>query len=204
MKDMSQNVYSDIIQGEVEIIHEEIENFQNSRYDSVLNVSAFLDSMKIHLSSIENKTGTNSIDYIRISTEVVDVISNRILSYFDYSSNNFADNKSASEMVQLFSNQRKNLEEALASFRTIESFNMDYAYRIKKFNKAKSVLENMCIEKGIDIRTATQKSIDQLKNVGAITDEVAKGTAGCAIELAIKIAIVVVIFMILMAIIGVK
>ena len=135
---MSQNVYSDIIQGEVEIIHEEIENFQNSRYDSVLNVSAFLDSMKIHLSSIENKTGTNSIDYIRISTEVVDVISNRILSYFDYSSNNFADNKSASEMVQLFSNQRKNLEEALASFRTIESFNMDYAYRIKKFNKAKS------------------------------------------------------------------
>ena len=204
MKDMSQNVYSDIIQGEVEIIHEEIENFQNSRYDSVLNVSAFLDSMKIHLSSIENKTGTNSIDYIRISTEVVDVISNRILSYFDYSSNNFADNKSASEMVQLFSNQRKNLEEALASFRTIESFNMDYAYRIKKFNKAKSVLKNMCIEKGLDIRTATQKSIDQLKNVGAITGEVAKGTAGCAIELAIKIAIVVVIFMILMAIIGVK
>lgn len=47
MKDMSQNVYSDIIQGEVEIIYEEIENFQNSRYDSVLNVSAFLDSMKI-------------------------------------------------------------------------------------------------------------------------------------------------------------
>ena len=204
MKDMSQNVYSDIIQGEVEIIHEEIENFQKSRYDSVLNVSAFLDSIKIHLSSIENKTGTNSIDYIRISTEVVDVISNRILSYFDYSSNNFSDNKSASEMVQLFSNQRKNLEEALASFRTIENFNMDYAYRIKKFNKAKSVLENMCIEKGIDIRTATQKSIDQLKKVGAITGEVAKGTAGCAIELAIKIAIIVVIFMILMAIIGVK
>ena len=108
MKVMSQNEYSDIIQGEVEIIHEEIENFQKSRYDSVLNVSAFLDSIKIHLSSIENKTGTNSIDYIRISTEVVDVISNRILSYFDYSSNNFSDNKSASEMVQLFSNQRKN------------------------------------------------------------------------------------------------
>ena len=101
---MSQNEYSDIIQGEVEIIHEEIENFQKSRYDTVLNVSAFLDSIKIHLSSIENKTGTNSIDYIRISTEVVDVISNRILSYFDYSSNNFADNKSASEMVQLFFN----------------------------------------------------------------------------------------------------
>ena len=61
MKDMSQNEYSDIIQGEVEIIHEEIENFQKSRYDTVLNVSAFLDSIKIHLSSIENKTGTNSI-----------------------------------------------------------------------------------------------------------------------------------------------
>ena len=62
----------------------------------------------------------------------------------------------------------------------------------------------MSIKKGIDIRTTTKKSIDQLKNVGAITGEVAKGTAGCAIELAIKIAIVVVIFMILMAIIGVK
>lgn len=201
---MIQNVYSEIIQGEVEIIHEEIENFQNAHYDTILNVSAFLDSMKIHLSSIENKTSTNSIDYIRISTEVVDVISNRILSYFDYTLNNYADNKSASEMVQLFSNQRKNLEEALANFRTIENFNMDYAYRIKKFNKAKSAIENMCIEKGIDIRTAKQKNIDKLKNVGAITGEVAKGTAGCAIELAIKIAIVVVIFMILMAIFRVK
>ena len=61
MKVMSQNEYSDIIQGEVEIIHEEIENFQKSRYDTVLNVSAFLDSIKIHLSSIENTTGTTSI-----------------------------------------------------------------------------------------------------------------------------------------------
>ena len=204
MNDLSPYEYSEVIQGEVEIIHEEIENFQKSRYNSVLNVSEFLDSIKIHLSSIESKTSTNSIDYIRISTEVVDVISNRILSFFDYSSNNFADNKSASEIVQLFSNQRKNLEEALASFRTIEHFNMDYAYRIKKFSKAKSGIENMCIEKGIDIRTTTQKSIDQLKNMGAITGEVAKETAGCAIGLAIKIAILVVIFLIIMAIIGVK
>ena len=44
-------------------------------------------------------------------------------------------------MVQLFSNLRKSLEEALAGFRTIEHFNMDYTYRLRKFNKVKSSIE---------------------------------------------------------------
>ena len=38
-------------------------------------------------------------------------------------------------MVQLFSNLRKSLEEELSGFRTIEHFNMDYTYQLRKFNK---------------------------------------------------------------------
>lgn len=201
---MFQNNYSEVIKGEVEIIHEGIEKFLDSDCESILGASAFLDSIKEPFMSIENKVGTNSIDYINISTEVVDVTSNKLLSFFDYSSNHFSDNKSASEMVQFFSNQRRNLEEALAAFRILEHYNMDYAYRIKKFNKAKSEIEKMCNEKGIDIRTRSQKSIDQLKKVGTFTGEVAKDATGCAIDLAIKVAIFLVLFLIIMAIIGVK
>ena len=201
---MVHNNYSEVIKGEVEIIHEEIGRFLDSNCESILDASTFLDSIKNPFMSIENKVGTNSIDYINISTEVVDVTSNKLLSFFDYSSNQFAENKSASEMVQFFSNQRKNLEEALATFRILDHYNMDYAYRIKKFNKAKSEIENLCVEKGIDIRTRTQKSIEQLKKVGTITGEVAKETSGCAIKFVIEVAIVLVVFLIIMAIIGVK
>lgn len=201
---MVQNDYSEVIKGEVEIIHEEIEKFQAYDCESILKASAFLNSINNPFVSIENKIGTNSIDYIKISTEVVDVTSNKLLSFFDYSSNHFAEDKSASEMVQFFSNQRRNLEEALATFRILEHYNMDYAYRIKKFNKAKSEIENLCIEKGIDIRTRTQKSIEQLKKVGAITGEVAKDATGFAIGFAIKVAIILAVFLIIMAIIGVK
>ncbi len=59
-------------------------------------------------------------------------------------------------------------------------------------------------KKGIDTRTSKQKSIDHLKTAGAVTGIVAKETAGCAIGLAIKVGIVIVIFLILMAIFGVK
>lgn len=201
---MFQNNYSEVIKGEVEIIHEGIEKFLDSDCESILGSSAFLDGIKEPFMSIENKVGTNSIDYINISTEVVDATSNKLLSFFDHSSNQFAENKSAPEMVQFFSNQRKNLEEALATFRILEHYNMDYAYRIKIFNKAKSEIENLCVEKGIDIRTKTQKSIDQLKKVGTITGEVAKDASGCAIKFVIEVAIVLVVFLIIMAIIGVK
>lgn len=201
---MIQNNYSEVIKGEVEIIHDEIAKFQDSDCESILNASAFLDCLKDPFMSIENKIGTNSIDYINISTEVVDVALNKLLSFFDYSSNYIAENKTATEMVQFYSNQRNNLEEALATFRILEHYNMDYAYRIKKFNKAKSEIEKLCIEKGIDIRTRAQKSIDQLKKVGAITGEVAKDATGFAIKLAIKVALILVAFLIIMAIIGVK
>jgi hypothetical protein len=201
---MVHNNYSEVIKGEIEIIHEEIEQFQDSDCGLILNVSAFLDSIKDPFMSIENKVGTNSIDYINISTEVVDVTSNKLLSFFDYSSSDIAENKSASEMVQFYSNQRKNLEEALATFRILEHYNMDYAYRIKNFNKAKSEIEKLCVEKGIDIRTRAQKSIEHLKKVGAITGEVAKDATGFAVKLAVKVAIILVVFLIIMAIIGVK
>ena len=201
---MFQNNYSEVVKGEVEIIHEGIEKFLDSDCESILDASSFLGSIKNPFMSIENKVGTNSIDYINISTEVVYATSNKLLSFFDYSSNQFAENKSAHEMVQFFSDQRKNLEEALATFRILEHYNMDYAYRIKKFNKAKSEIENLCVEKGIDIRTKTQKSIEQLKKVGTITGEVAKDASGCAIKFVIEVAIVLVVFLIIMAIIGVK
>lgn len=97
--------------------------------------------------------------------------------------------------------------DAVVICRKLESWNMDYAYRIKKFNTIKKEIEDLCREKHIDTRTSMQKGVEQLKTVGEITGVVAKETketAGCTIELAIQIAIVIVIFLILMTIFGVK
>lgn len=197
--------YSDNVKGEVEIIHEEILGFKNSRISPILDFSKFINNTKNHLASMESKIGTNSIDYINISTEIVDAILDRLLSYVSFSdSNTSIDNVSATEMVQIYANKRKNLESAIEVIQTIEKLNMDYAYRIKKYNNVKEYIENKCRETGIDIRTTTQKSLDQLKVIGGFTGEMAKISAGCALELAIKIAIAIAVLFIIMAIIGVK
>lgn len=199
------NEYSDIVKGEVNIIHDEIEKFLSLPYTANLNVSNFLERVAPHLASIEQKLGKNSIDYIYISTLIVDIISERVLAYIkDESSASIIEKMSATETVKFYASQRDNLIEALCVCKTLEVMNMDYEYRIKTFNVVKKELENNCREKGIDTRTTTQKTIEQIKEVGTITGVVAKETAGCVVELAIKIAIVAAIFWILMTIIGVK
>lgn len=166
---------------------------------------AVIESISPHLASIEQKIGKSSIDHINISTEIVDVISNRMLTYLNsFSSDNIADKLTIQETVEFYATQRKHLMDAFLICSKLEGFNMDYAYRIKKFNAMKNVIVGLCKEKHIDTRSSMQKGMDQLKTVGKITGVVAKETAGCAIELAIKVAIVIVIFLILMAIFGVK
>lgn len=94
--------------------------------------------------------------------------------------------------------------EALGICRKLDKMNMDYAYRMKVFNKVKGDIEDACREKGIETRTTAQKNIDHLKMVGSVTGEVAKETAGCLATMALKIVILLVIFLILMAIFGVE
>lgn len=196
---------SDVIKGELDIIHEEIENFISLDYTANLNVADFLESVKSHLFLIEQKIGTNSIEYINITTEIVDVISNRLLDYTNFaSSDNVIEKLSASDIVKYYANQRKNLIEAFKICRRIESMNMDYAYRIRTFNKTKEKIEKRCREKGIDSRTSIQKNVDQLKSVASFTGAVAKETTGCAINLALQIIILIIVFLVLMAIVGVK
>lgn len=199
------NKYSDIVKGEINIIHDEIEKFYHVPYTANLNVSNFLERVAPHLASIEQKLGKNSIDYIYISTLIVDIISERVLVYIkEESSASIVEKMSATETVKFYASQRDNLIEALNVCRMLEVMNIDYEYRIKTFNVLKNELENNCREKGIDTRTITQKTIERIQEVGIVTGVVAKETVGCVVELAIKIAIVVAIFWILMAIIGVK
>lgn len=197
--------YRDIVKGEMEIIYDEIEQINQTNNTANLSASVFLDRVSHHLVSIEQKLGRNSIEYIDISTKIVDVICNRLIAYTNLSSADSIISKlSASETVKFYANQRENLVEALRICRKLEIMNMDYAYRMKVFNKVKGDIESICLEKGIETRTTAQKNIDQLKTVGSVTGEVALETAGCLVTMAIKIAIIVVIFLILMAIFGVE
>ena len=197
--------YRDIVKGEIEIINDEIEQFNQTNYTANLSVSIFLDRVSCHMESIEQKLGRNSFEHIDFSTKIVDVICNRLIVYTNLSSADSIISKlSASETVDFFAKQRENFEEALHICRKLEKMNMDYAYRMKVFNKVKGDIEDACREKGIETRTTAQKNIDHLKMVGSVTGEVAKETAGCLATMALKIVILLVIFLILMAIFGVE
>lgn len=201
----SDEKYRDIVKGEMEIIYDEIEQFNQTNNSVNLSASDFLDRVSHHLVSIEQKLGRNSIEYIGISTKLVDVICNRLIAYTDLlSSDSIISKLSASETVKFYANQREYFVEALRVCRKLENMNMDYAYRMKVFNKVKGDIESRCHEKGIETRTTIQKNIDQLKTVGSVTGEVALETAGCLVSMAVKIAIILVIFLILMAIFGVE
>lgn len=197
--------YKDVVKGEIEIIYDEIEQFNLTIYTANLCLSNFLDRVSHHLESIEQKLGRNSFEHIDISTKIVDVICNRLMAYLNLSSADSIISKlTASETVDFFANQRENFVEALGICRKLEKMNMDYAYRMKVFNKVKGDIEDACREKGIETRTTAQKNIDHLKMVGSVTGEVAKETAGCLATMALKIVILLVIFLILMAIFGVE
>lgn len=197
--------YSDIICGEIKIIHEELESLCQTPCAINKDLLDLIERITAHLASIEQRVGKLSIDYINICTEIVDVVSNRILIYINGSfSEDAIDRLSAQETVKLYANQRQNLLDVYAICKKLESWNIDYSYRIKKFNPIKKSIEDLCREKHIDIRSSMQKSVDRLKSAGEITGVVVKETAGCAIGIAIKVAIVIVIFLILMAIFGVK
>lgn len=199
------NNHCEIVKGEIEILREEIEKFNQNHNTAKLNASDFLECVTPHLVSIERKIGRNSIEHISISTQIVDAICKKILVFTNPT---FADsivNKlSPSDMVKYYANQRENLTEALNICRKLENMNMDYEYHIKTFNKIKGDIERTCYEKGIETRTSTQKNIDHLKTVGTVTGEVAMETAGCLISMAVKVAIILVVFLILMAIFGVE
>lgn len=197
------NKYSEVINGEVDVIRDEIDSYNDSHYTNNLNVSLLLENIMPHLASIEHKLGRQSVDYINISTEIVDIISHRMQAYMNSSSDIITDKLSVQDIIKFYSSQKEILIGFLSVCQKLETLNMDYAYRIKKFNLFKKEIEDRCNEKGIDTRTAAQKGIDQLKEVGTITGIVAKETAGCALEIIIKVAIVIVVFLILMAIVGV-
>lgn len=196
------NEYNLIVKGELDVIADSLDKFSQTDFVKSSQLSAFLNQIKPPLASMEQKIGRNSIEYIDISTKIVSEalhkLNNLVLR------DNEVEQLLAKDMVKYYANQRNNLIESLSVLRKLEEMNMDYAYRINEFDKAKSNIESKCCEVGIDTRTTTQKGIDKLKTVGEFSGVVVKETAGCAFELAVKIAIVIVIFLIIMAIFGVK
>lgn len=205
MNDNLKYNYSELIRGEIEIIHEELDQLNTSSYTSSVDISTSLDNLTAHLQAIEMKIGYNSVDYINISTEIVDTISNLLLySTDDSNSESIIENLSPLETASFYSSQRENLLEGINICRRMEKINMDYAYRLKRFNQTRTIIENRCKDRSIDIRTSSEKSIDQLKKAGTITTEIAKDTAGCLLEMAIKAIIAIGIIYLLAMLAGAK
>lgn len=190
-----------IVNGEMNIIHEEIDKFNSLNQTNILDIYNFLHCVKLPLSSINNKIGINSIEYITATTKITDVVSNRLLAITSFPSCNI-EKLSPSDIVNYYANKREYLYEALNICRNIEGMNMDYAYRSRSFNKTKEEIENRCREINLDLKTSPQKIIYNLKIIGNFPKIIAKGAAGCAIRLIVLIAEIVyilLIFFILMA-----
>lgn len=75
--------YNKVIDGEIKIIHEELDNLCQAPHTNSIDVLTVIENISPHLASIEQKIGKSSIDHINICTEIVDVISNRMLTYLN-------------------------------------------------------------------------------------------------------------------------
>lgn len=125
------NKYSEVINGEIDVIREEIDSYNDSHYTNNLNVSLLLENIMPHLASIEHKIGRQSVDYINISTEIVDIISHRMLVYINSSSDIITDKLSSQDIIKFYASQKEILIGFLSLCQKLEALNMDYAYRIK-------------------------------------------------------------------------
>lgn len=194
----------EVTRGEFEIINDELVRLKNTKSIMEIDFNDLFDRLKPHLKSIENKTGVNSIALINASTFIVDAISIKIIELIEYyDQEQELEHLSTADTIEFIANRRRILIDAAEICRKMDKLNMDYAYRIKFFSHTEDEVERICKEKGIDPRSISQKRIDTLKSVGETTGEIAVETAGCALEMGIKIAIVMGIAMALMAIFGV-
>ena len=83
------NNYREIVKGEIEILREEIEKIQISSIISakIETHQTFLECVTPHLDSIERKNWIeNSIEYINISTQIVDAICKKVLAFTNLTS----------------------------------------------------------------------------------------------------------------------
>ena len=159
------NPYRNIVEGEINIIHEEIKNFNKIYQTTNQDTFNFLECINPHLLSIEKKIGKNSTEYINISTQIVDTICNKILIFTNLSSDNIINNLSDSDIIKFYAKEKENLVEALRICQKLEKMNIDYEYRIKIFNKTKDNIEKACQEKGIDYEQAKANVTNQVNNM---------------------------------------
>lgn len=197
--------FNNSINGEINIIREEIHNLDLDRSFIQYDPLSFFNKFSSPLNSIQQKVGYNSIDNINISTEIVETISSYLLeitSAIDMPID--ISQLTNEEIVRHLTDQKITMINAYKICTLLDSLNMDYSYRTREFCQTKETIENRCKKFDIDTRSTNQKTIDRLKIVGDISISATKEILGCSLEFILQACIVLIIFFIIMAIIGVK
>lgn len=171
-----------IVQGEYNIICRETKKLT----DDVIGLDKlkeYLQKQLIHLQSIQQKIGSSSIDYIRISTFIVEASILKIRLARNYEETH-AHSVFPDYMPPLYQlpGLRNIYLKAWDGFKIMDSFAIEYEYKYDHYDKEKEYVKNQCKRAAVETRTSSEKVIDASKHV-------AEETLGCIIQAAIVILI---------------
>lgn len=155
-----------------------------------VNLTKYLNTQKLHLTSICKKTPSISLYYEQISTLIVMVVLFHIeegLKYLEVTERKNGMVMSYDPVAE--TRRRKVMQRLWNAIECLDSFDMSYQFKYDKYDKIRAELKSKCSLYSVDVRTKEQVKKD---NIASATNEL----ASCVLQIAIPIIIVLVLAMI--------
>lgn len=155
-----------------------------------VNMTKYLTTQKLHLDSIRRKTPSISMYYEQVSTLIVMVVLFYIeegLKYLEV-----MEQKNGTVMsYDPIAEKRRNkvMQRVWNSIECLDTYDMSYQFKYDRYDKIRAELKSKCSSYSVDVRTKEQVKKDSITSA-------ANETAGCVLQIAIPIIIVLVLAMI--------
>lgn len=146
-------------------IKEELRKFCNLP-DKICHAVTLLNNTKPHLQKIKTRLGSSNSYYLKISTQVVgnalhnlieevNMVQNAAVSFMRERS---ADVSPAIRALALKAAMSKTFEEAWNATKIMDTFDMEYDFKVNRYNPQRSSLKDICDQMGVSTSSYTRSS----------------------------------------------
>lgn len=136
-------------------IKEELRKFSNLP-DKICHAVTLLNNTKPHLQKIKSKLGSSNSYYLKISTQVVgnalhnlieevNMVQKTVVSFMKERSSSISPEVSALALKTLMSEK---FTEAWKATKIMDTFDMEYDFKVNRYNKQRSSLKDLCEQVG--------------------------------------------------------
>lgn len=136
-------------------IKEELRKFCNLP-DKICHAITLLNNTKPHLQKIKSKLGNTNSYYLKVSTQVVGNALHNIIEEVNLTQNavvkymkDQASSISQRDAIAIRSLITSSLEEAWKATKIMDTFDMEYEFKTKRYNQQRASLKNLCDDFGV-------------------------------------------------------